>query len=348
MPYSPDAAPISAAIIGAGAAGGYHVKAQMELGSRVTIYEPNETCAKRVADTYGVIVARTMEEAVAGADVVHICTPPMNHRDSALASIALGKPTIIEKPLTHNLDEAVDIYRAAAASGVPVLVGKHFRLTPPFLAIHEGMRRGDIGPITSVESTYVHDMGKLTVGAGWRKGLGGNGFMYEGAAHPVDLNVWLAAQPVREVQATISERKIRPEYRWAEDLTLTLVYEDGTVGRVWSNASAPLPRHGASVAVYGSTGAYRAHNKHPELQSYTDGDADWVTTETAEIGQTIRPMAALFHEYIRGERADFAPMPGIEEALGVMVVLNTLETAAESGCTERVPTVQEVCSGRVL
>ncbi len=347
MPYSAetiDWPPMNVAIIGAGVVGGYHVKAQAELGSNITIFDPNEQCVQNIANQYDVTVARGFEEAAEGADVVHICTPPMDHAASALASIALGKPTIIEKPLTHDLGEAVEIYRAAVAGAVPVLSGNHLRLAPPFLDIDAGLRRGDIGPITSVETSYVHDMGRLKAGVGWRRTLGQNGFMYEGAAHAVDLNMWMADQPVSTVQATIGSKKIRPEYGWSEDLNLTLVYEDGTVGRAWSNASAPLPKHGASIAVYGGAGVFSAHNKYPELRHYKDGDEDWTRTETAEVGITIRPMADLFHEYIRGRRDSVYPMPSLEQAMGVMIALNTLELAAESGCAETVPSLQEVLS----
>jgi hypothetical protein len=98
--------------------------------------------------------------------------------------------------------------------------------------------------------------------------------------------------------------------------------------------------------VYGDSGAYRAHNKYPQLDIYKDGEAetDWTTTPTAPIGQTIRPMAELFHAYIRGERDDFGPMPDITESLGTMIVLNTLEKAAASGQTEEVPSMEEVLS----
>lgn len=197
--------PLTAAIIGAGVVGGYHIKAQQELGSNIVVYDPNKACTDRVVGQYGgLVVARTFEEAMELADVVHICTPPMLHMEGALASIEHGKPTIVEKPITHDLGEAVEIYKAADAADVPVLAGKHFRLTPPFMEINAGMRRGDIGDINSIESTYVHDMRKLKDGVGWRRTLGRNGFVYEGAAHPVDLNIWLANQPVTSVQAIIS------------------------------------------------------------------------------------------------------------------------------------------------
>lgn len=335
--------PLTAAIIGAGVVGGYHIKAQQELGSNIVVYDPNKACTDRVVGQYGgLVVARTFEEAMELADVVHICTPPMLHMEGALASIEHGKPTIVEKPITHDLGEAVEIYKAADAADVPVLAGKHFRLTPPFMEINAGMRRGDIGDINSIESTYVHDMRKLKDGVGWRRTLGRNGFVYEGAAHPVDLNIWLANQPVTSVQAIISTRKICPEYGWGEDHAYSLVYEDGVVGRVWSSACSPTPKHGTNLAIHGSDGAYRAHNKYPSLDTFRSGDADWTTTETAPIGQTIRPMAELFHAFIRGEADNFDPMPNIKQALGVMIVLDTLEKAADSGRTERVPTVEEV------
>jgi UDP-N-acetyl-2-amino-2-deoxyglucuronate dehydrogenase len=334
--------PITAAIIGAGVVGGYHIKAQAELGSNIVIFEPDSRRSQAVADQYSgqVVVARTIEEAIEQADTVHICTPPMCHVEGALASIEQEKPTIIEKPITHNLDEAIEIYKAATKADVPVMGGMHFRLTPAFLKMSEGLQEEEIGTVTSIESNYVHDMRRLKAGVEWRQRLGQCGFIYEGAAHAIDLNIWLAGQPVDEVQATIGSKKVCPEYGWSEDLNFTLVYEDGTVGRVWSNAAAPLPQHGSRVTVYGSNGAYDAHNKYPFLRTYRDGDSDW-STEPAEVGQTIRPMAALFHEYVKGERDDFGPMPNIEEALKVMIVIGALERAAKSGRVERIPTLAE-------
>src|SRR5258708_5127086 len=136
----------TAAIIGAGAAGEYHINAQLRLGSDIVIYEPSEARQQAIAQKYGgqLAVARTLEEAIEKADFVHICTPHKYHAEGALASIGQGKPTIVEKPLTIKLEESVDIYRAAEATKTPVVVGTSFRLTPPFMAIREGLRNGDI------------------------------------------------------------------------------------------------------------------------------------------------------------------------------------------------------------
>ena len=331
-----------ASIIGAGAVGEYHINAQEQLGSEVVIFEPNNERAEAASRRHGgLVLARTLEEAIELADVVHICTPHRYHAEGALASIALGKPTIIEKPLTIKLDESIDIYKAATGSEVPVIVGTSFRLTPPFLRIKEGLQKGDIGELISLETTYLHDMSRVQVGNDWRRSPDRGSFLYGGGSHAVDLNMWLAGQPVTEVQARIGGKKVRSSYPGDEDFDLSIGYSDGTTGRVWLSAAAPLPAHGADVKVYGTEGAYRAHNKNPNLGSYHDGDSGW-TTEPVGLRHTINDMSAIFNAYIRGERLDFEPLPGVEEGLKVMVTLQTLEQAAESGYTERVPTLDEV------
>jgi predicted dehydrogenase len=132
-----------------------------------------------------------------------------------------------------------------------------FRIGPSPSGIYEGVANGGIGEIESLETSYVHDTKNLEAGATWRKRLEDTAFLYEGGTHAVDLNMWLANQAVIELQASVSRKKTRLEYRWDEDFAINLKYADGTVGRVWVNASAPLPRHGSEIAVYGATGAGR-------------------------------------------------------------------------------------------
>jgi predicted dehydrogenase len=252
--------PFTATIIGAGRVGGYHTKGQLALGSKVIIYEPNAERAQIFTEQFEhkVSIAQTIEEAISAADVVHICTPPMYHLKTALISIAHGKPTIIEKPLAFKLEEAIEIYKATLKpDGPPVILATSFRIGPSPSGIYEGVANGGIGEIESLETSYVHDTKNLEAGATWRKRLEDTAFLYEGGTHAVDLNMWLANQAVIELQASVSRKKTRLEYRWDEDFAINLKYADGTVGRVWVNASAPLPRHGSEIAVYGATGAGR-------------------------------------------------------------------------------------------
>jgi predicted dehydrogenase len=335
----------TAAIIGAGAVSEYHINGQLRAGSDVVIFEPNAERAAEVSEKFGgLTIAQTLDEAIERADVVHICTPHMVHAEGAKASIGQDKPTVIEKPLTVKLSEAVDIYNAAQREdgpNVPVLVGTVFRLTPPFMTAYDRLHSGVAGELSSLYTSYVHDMSRVKAGNDWRSSPERGSFLYGGGSHAVDLNMWMANQRVTEVQATVSPRKVNPNFPGEEDFNLSLIYEDGTTGRAWVSSAAPQPRHGADVEVYATEATYKAHNKSPILKSFKKGDQDW-TSEDIGLRWTMDEMALIFNAFIRGERKDFAPMPDIKEGLEVMIVLDALERAAKSGIREHVPTVEEV------
>ena len=331
--------PLTAAIVGAGVVGEYHIKAQQHAGSEIVIFEPDQARAEDVSKRFGgLAIARSLEEAIDKADVTHICTPHKLHAAGAIASIERETPVIIEKPLTVDLGEAIDIYKAARQHDVPTMVGTSFRLTPPFVEMYERLHEGDIGELVSLETTYLHDMGRVKAGNDWRSSPDRGSFLYGGGAHAVDLNMWMARQPLSSVQATISPKKVRPSYPGDEDFSLSLAYEDGTTGRVWVSAAAPLPQHGSDLKVYGTKGAMRAHNKQPHLETYKDGDAGW-SSEDMGLSPTINEMSIIFNALVRGERTDMGRMPDIKEGLQVMIALDSLERAAETGLVQKVLTV---------
>ncbi len=198
----------TAAIIGAGRVGEYHTRAQIALGSSVIIFDPDLKRAKLLAKKHArVAAAASLDAALERVDVVHICTPPMYHREGALASIAHGKPTIIEKPLAFRLNDALDIYRAARSNDVTVILGTSFRMAQSFREIYNRVRCKEIGKITDIASSYVHDTKNLEPGKTWRKQLAGPAFIYEGGSHAVDVNMWLAGQPVFALQACAGGKK---------------------------------------------------------------------------------------------------------------------------------------------
>jgi len=339
----------TAAVIGAGRVGNYHTLAQIELSNDVVIYDVSTERAQVIAKQHPsqVRVAASLEEAIQVADVVHICTPPMYHLDGVLASVAYDKPTIVEKPLAFKLEEAIQIYRAIKQTTAPVILATSFRVTPSLLAICDAVRSGTIGTVGSLETSYVHDVKYLENGATWRKQLESTAFLYEGGTHAVDLNLWLAGQPVTEVQAMVGSKKTRHEYRWDDDIAISLKYEDGTIGRVWVNAAAPLPRHGSSVAIYGERGAYRAHSKFPFYESYLEREEDVWIKHVTDIKPTMKVMSAIFNDYIQGRRDNFEPMPSLEEGLRLMLVLDTIEKSLNSGVTEKIPRLEDILQDNV-
>ncbi len=58
-------------------------------------------------------------------DGVIISSPNPFHFAQALACVKRGLPTLVEKPITDNVNQAARLVKAAEAAGVPLLVGHH-------------------------------------------------------------------------------------------------------------------------------------------------------------------------------------------------------------------------------
>lgn len=65
-------------------------------------------------------------------DLVDICVPTDKHFDVVLESLAAGKPTLVEKPISVDLQEAQQMTEAAEKAGVPLLVAHVLPFFPEF------------------------------------------------------------------------------------------------------------------------------------------------------------------------------------------------------------------------
>lgn len=93
--------------------------------------------AAEVAARAGAVPGTDVDELLAdpAVDVVAICSPHRFHAEQAIAACAAGKRGVLcEKPLATSADEAARIQEAAAASGVPLLIGTMHAYDPAYAA----------------------------------------------------------------------------------------------------------------------------------------------------------------------------------------------------------------------
>jgi predicted dehydrogenase len=91
-------------------------------------------------------------------DVVDITAPNDVHREIALAALAAGKPVYCEKPLANTAGETREMAEAAAAAGVPTLVGFNYLKNPAHPYARELIRAGELGAITLFRGTFDQDL----------------------------------------------------------------------------------------------------------------------------------------------------------------------------------------------
>ena len=95
---------IKAGIAGSGFAAKFHFEAlQRVFSARVEIagvFSPNPERLKQFAEPRGLNTFKTLEDLIATADVIHVCTPPVTHEHIVVSALNQGKHVIVEKPFT--------------------------------------------------------------------------------------------------------------------------------------------------------------------------------------------------------------------------------------------------------
>jgi len=154
------------------------------------ICSTTEEGAKRKAESYGfkrstsdwrVLVNDPAVEAVV------IASPQHTHKDIALAAFKLGKPVLCEKPMGASTADAKIMVDAAAAAGVPNMVGFNYIRTPASQYARELIASGAIGKVTWFRGEHTEDFfADPTEPANWRSQGRANGTMGDLSSHMIN------------------------------------------------------------------------------------------------------------------------------------------------------------------
>ena len=135
-------------------------------------------------------------------DTICIATPDHWHALPVLLSLKTGKDVYCEKPLTHNIQEAIDIMKAVDKHKRVLQTGSMQRSMKEFRVACEIVRNGCIGKIDHVECSF----------GGPPKPCD----LPEEALEPgLDWNMWLGPAPMRSYNPILSPRGVHNFYpKW--------------------------------------------------------------------------------------------------------------------------------------
>ena len=85
-----------------------------------------------------------------------VSTPPKTHYDISRRIIEKGKPLLIEKPITLNLEDSIKLNDLAKEKNVNLMVGHLLLFHPAFIKIKELILNGDLGNIQYIYSNRLN------------------------------------------------------------------------------------------------------------------------------------------------------------------------------------------------
>jgi predicted dehydrogenase len=138
-------------------------------------------------------------------DALAVFTPHLAHYRIAMDALQADCHLFIEKPLTTNLQEAVDVAGLARGRNLKVGVGHQFRLRPSLAEARRRVSEGAIGPVRLVTATLAqpwlsahHSAENL-----WRfdPNFAGGGMLADAGDHMIDALLWTTGQVAVEASA---------------------------------------------------------------------------------------------------------------------------------------------------
>jgi predicted dehydrogenase len=240
--------PVRLAIIGAG--GVTQSKHLPAIWRLKTIWEPVEVVAaakrserdnEKTAALYGYkpytdYLEMLNEEELDG---VIIATPDDMHYEHTMACLERGLPVLIEKPVTRSLVHAEEICRIADERGIPTMTVANKRYSPPYRRARKYILDGPVKD----PALYV---GKFNLGYDYVW------ILEQGTIHILDITRYLMGD-VASLHAVGVNKYDRNLLDYPIDnIAMTLTFTSGSVGNLYSSATALSFKPWERVEVYGN------------------------------------------------------------------------------------------------
>jgi myo-inositol 2-dehydrogenase / D-chiro-inositol 1-dehydrogenase len=253
--------PLRIGLLGCGRIGRMHadlIANHVEGLSLAACYDYATDLAADVASRHGARVVGDAADLIASSDVdaVAICSPTEFHIEQLVGAAQAGKPVLVEKPLSLDLEQVDLGIAAATAAGIPVQVGFNRRFDASHRSVRDQVADGAVGDVHLVRITsrdpapppltYIATSG---------------GIFLDMTIHDFDMARFVTGSEVSEVYARGSVR-IDPAIGEAGDLDTVVVvmqHENGAVTTI-DNSRQAVYGYDQRVEVFGSAGMVSSDN----------------------------------------------------------------------------------------
>lgn len=185
-------------IIGCGGiANGKHMPAlkTVEACQMVAFCDIIPERAQKAAEEYGAENSKVFidykDMLKENLDVVHICTPNIDHSYMTVDSMNAGKHVMCEKPMAINSKEAQKMLEAAKKTGKKLSIGYQNRFRQDSQYLKKCIDNGDLGDIYYARGQAIRRRAVPTWGVFLDEHKQGGGPLIDIGTHALDLTLWM-------------------------------------------------------------------------------------------------------------------------------------------------------------
>ncbi|NLL56110.1 MAG: Gfo/Idh/MocA family oxidoreductase [Clostridiales bacterium] len=138
------------------------------------------------------------------ADAIFICTQDNDHYRHCMAALNLGYHILVEKPLSYDIDECLEIEKVAKEKNLYVVVCHVLRYSNYFSKMKDLVRNGGLGEIMTInhqENIANFHFAHSYVRGNWRKREIATPILMAKCCHDIDIISWLMEAEAEQVQS---------------------------------------------------------------------------------------------------------------------------------------------------
>ncbi|MCU0341351.1 MAG: Gfo/Idh/MocA family oxidoreductase [Spirosomaceae bacterium] len=233
-------------VIGAGSIGERHIGVLQSLGYEDIYVFRQRLLPFRAIETDSVHSFTDWNEvALIHPYAAVICTPTAQHLAQAQACVEQGMHVLVEKPLSHTLEEIASLRQAAQTHQKLVQVAYMLRYHPLMQQLKAMIVEDRFGRLVSFSTTWAeylpnwHPWEDYRTSYAARKELGGGAALT--LSHDLDIVSWLVGELPKNYHKTFN-RRANLDVNVEAGATFLLEYPSGITGVVQLNYYQKIPK----------------------------------------------------------------------------------------------------------
>ena len=196
-------------------------------------------------------------------DFVSIVTPNFAHFPVAKTFLEAGFNVVCDKPMTYDLDEALELRDIVKKSGKVFALTHNYTGYPMVKEAREMVRRGDLGQLLKVVAEYPQGW-LINPIENWRTDpakAGAACCVGDIGTHAENLGRYITGLEIDELCADLTT--FVPGRRLEDDANMLLRYKGGARGVLYASQISVGDENNVNIRVYGTNASLEWYQEHP-------------------------------------------------------------------------------------
>lgn len=252
---------VKVAVIGVGNMGKNHVRIYSEMSDveLIGIVDLNEKIGKEIANKFNTNFYKNYNEIIDKVDAVSIVVPTKYHYEIAKEFLNNNIDTLIEKPITLNLDDADELIKIAEKNERILQVGHVERFNPALIELKNYLNKDKI---ISLESSRIGPFGSR---------ITDSGVVLDLMIHDIDIILDIINDEIDKINAY--GIKIKGEH---EDFATALIkFKRGTIA--YLTASRITQKRQRTLKITETEKYFKVDFMNKILEIYKQSQAEYIT-----------------------------------------------------------------------